>query len=332
MRIALDAMGGDHAPKEIVKGALLAAEELQVEIILIGDKEVIENELNGHNADGLITIKHTSEVIGMDEHPATAVRKKRDSSIVVGAGLVKQGEADAVISAGNTGAAMAASLFALGRIKSIERPAISTVIPTAQGAMVLLDAGANVDCKPKHLQQFAVMGSVYAEKILGKTNPRVGLVNIGSEEGKGNELTQSVYPMLKDSQPLNFAGNVEGRELVLGDVDVAVCDGFVGNVILKTIEGCGMALMGMVKQGLQPLAEQLGPEQVFGSLAELKERMDYSTYGGAPLLGLNGVSIISHGSSNAHAIKNAVRVAKESVDKNLVAAIADNIGLMSKEE
>ncbi|MBM7854400.1 glycerol-3-phosphate acyltransferase PlsX [Desulfohalotomaculum tongense] len=332
MRIALDAMGGDYAPGEIVRGALKAAEEFQVEIVLVGSREIIEKELKGNYAGGLVTVHHASEVIEMDEHPATAVRKKRDSSIVVSAGLVKQGAADAVISAGNTGAAMAASLFALGRIEGIERPAICAVLPTVKGSMILLDAGANVDCKPKHLHQFAVMGSVYAEKVLGRTNPRVALVNIGAEESKGNELTQTVYQMLKDTSGINFAGNIEGRELLLGDVDVAVCDGFVGNVLLKTVEGCALTLMGMIKKGLEPLAAEVGPEQIGSALGGIKQKLDYSHYGGAPLLGLNGVSIISHGSSNAQAIKNAVRVAKESVNNALVTAIADNIGLMTKGE
>ncbi|MBO8137396.1 MAG: phosphate acyltransferase PlsX [Desulfotomaculum sp.] len=332
MRIALDAMGGDYAPREIVKGALLAAEELQVEIILVGDQDSIKRELNGNDAGGLITIKHADEVINMNEHPATAVRRKRNSSIVVAAALVKEGAADAVVSAGNTGAAMTASLFALGRIEGIERPAIGTLLPTARGMMVLLDAGANVDCKPKHLQQFAVMGSVYAQKLIGIENPRVGLINIGAEETKGNELTQAVYPLLKATGCINFAGNVEGRELLLGEVDVAVCDGFVGNVVLKTVEGCGMALMELIKKGLEPMAAKGGLEQVSGTLAELKQKMDYSNYGGAPLLGLNGVSIISHGSSNAQAIKNAVRVARDSVKRELVNAIAGNIAPVTKEE
>lgn len=325
MRIALDAMGGDYAPDEIVKGALLAAKEYKQEIVLVGDKATIEKQLKGDYADGLITIEHAHDVIEMGEHPAAAIRRKRDASIVIANKLVKQGEAAAVISAGNTGAAMAASLFGLGRIKGIDRPAIATVFPTLKGSLVLVDAGANADCKPHHLQQFALMGSIYAEKVLHIPNPRVKLVNIGGEEGKGNELAQSVYQLLKETKSINFAGNVEGRELLFGDTDVAVCDGFVGNVVLKTIEGVAAFLYQLLKQGLASMAEKVDITEFNALLKDIKRRLDYSEYGGAPLLGIDGVSIISHGSSQAPAIKNAVRVAKESVEKGLVTAIKDSI-------
>ena len=331
MRIALDAMGGDYAPAEIVKGALLAAKEYNQEIVLVGDKSAIEEQLSGDFADGLITVEHAPEVIEMGEHPAAAIRRKRSSSIVVANALVKQGAAAAVISAGNTGAAMAASLFGLGRIEGIDRPAISTVVPTLKGLMVLVDAGANVDCKPHHLKQFALMGSIYAEKVLNIPNPRVKLINIGSEEGKGNELTQTVYRMLKEMDNINFAGNIEGRELLHGDTDVAVCDGFVGNVVLKTVEGAAAAMVRMVKEGLNSSASNIAPESLNEAFLGITRRMDYSEYGGAPLLGVNGVSIISHGSSKARAIKNAVCVAKESVENGLVAAIKDSIIEVSKE-
>ncbi|WP_031515293.1 phosphate acyltransferase PlsX [Desulfofalx alkaliphila] len=332
MRIALDAMGGDYAPVETVKGALLAAEELQVEIILVGDGPVIENELKGNSVNGLVSIEHAPEAIGMDENPASAVRKKRNSSIVIGNGLVKKGVADAVVSAGNTGAAMASSLFGLGRVKGIDRPAIATVMPSAKGPMVLVDAGANVDCKPHHLQQFAVMGSLYAERVLGIAKPRVGLINIGSEEGKGNELTQAAYPILKETPNLNFIGNVESRELLMGNCQVMVCDGFVGNVLLKASEGVALVLMGMVKQGLERLASEVDPQTLAAAMKVIKQRMDYAEYGGAPLLGVNGVSIVGHGSSKAQAIKNAIRVAKESVEGGLVTAIGKSIGMISKGE
>lgn len=325
MRIALDAMGGDYAPDEIVKGALLAAKEYNQEIVLVGDKATIEKQLKGDYADGLITIEHAHDVIEMGEHPAAAIRRKRDASIVIANKLVKQGEAAAVISAGNTGAAMAASLFGLGRIKGIDRPAIATVFPTLKGSLVLVDAGANADCKPHHLQQFALMGSIYAEKVLHIPNPRVKLVNIGGEEGKGNELAQSVYQLLKEAKSINFAGNVEGRELLFGDTDVAVCDGFVGNVVLKTIEGVAAFLYQLLKQGLASMAEKVDITEFNALLKDIKRRLDYSEYGGAPLLGIDGVSIISHGSSQAPAIKNAVRVAKESVEKGLVTAIKGSI-------
>lgn len=329
MKIALDAMGGDYAPKEIVQGAIQAASKYQVGIILVGDRQLIEKELNGNTVNGLIDIHHAPEVISMHEHPAAAVRRKRQSSIVLCNTLVKEGLAHAVVSAGNTGAAMAASLFGLGRIKGIDRPAIGSVMPTATGLMVLVDAGANADCKPRHLRQFAVMASLYAQKVLGINAPRVGLVNIGSEEGKGNELTQEVYTLIKDTAGINFVGNIEGRDLLLGAVHVAVCDGFVGNVVLKTTEGTAMFVLGLVKKELESLTGQ--PDITAAALKGIKQRLDYSEYGGAPLLGINGVSIISHGSSKAYAIKNAIRVAKESVENGLVAAISESIGLIEEE-
>ena len=332
MRIALEAMGGDYAPVETVHGALLAATEYRVEIVLVGDQNVIEKELQGNNVDGLITVKHASEVIKMDEHPVAAVRRKCHSSIVLSNKLLKEGIADAVVSVGNTGAAMTASLFGLGRVKGIDRPAIGAVMPTAKGFMVLVDAGANVDCKPHHLQQFAVMGSLYAQKVLGIVNPKVGLINIGAEESKGNELTQSAYPILKNTKHINFVGNIEGRELPVGDIDVVVCDGFTGNVILKTMEGAAISLLGVFKQSLKPLEAKVGSQYLSDMISELKKRIDYSEYGGALLLGVNGVSIIGHGSSKAQAIKNAVRVAKESVQSGLITAISDSVSLMKKEE
>lgn len=331
MKIALDAMGGDHAPKEIVQGAIDAATEMQIEIILVGDSKLLEMELKGNTVGGLITITHAPDIIGMDEHPASAVRRKKNSSIVVCNTLVKEGYADAVVSAGNTGAAMAASLFGLGRIPGIERPAIGSVLPGANGAWVLADAGANAECKPHHLQQFAVMASIYANRVLGIENPRLGLVNIGAEEGKGNELTQVAYKQLKQTAGINFIGNVEGRDLMLGKVDVAVCDGFVGNVILKTIEGTAMFVFGMMQKGLEPLAREISPATLAATLKGIRQHLDYSEYGGAPLLGVNGVSIISHGSSKACAIKNAIRVAKESVDKKLVATISESIARIGEE-
>lgn len=330
MKIAIDAMGGDFAPKEVVQGALLAAKEYQIQIVLVGDQTSIEAEMAGDDAGGLLTIQHAPEVIEMDEHPGVAIRKKRNSSIVIGNGLVKNGAADAMVSAGNTGAAMAASLFGLGRPEGIDRPAIATVMPTVKGFMVLVDAGANVDCKPHQLQQFALMGSLYSEKVLGTNNPRVGLLNIGSEEGKGNELTQGVYQLLKDNPMINFIGNIEGRDIMTGDVDVVVCDGFVGNIVLKTAEGVAMTLMGMFKKGLEPLAAKMEPQQLMAMMAGFKKQIDYSEYGGAPLLGVNGVSIIGHGSSKANAIKNALRVAKESVENGLVTAISDSVKMMIK--
>ncbi|GAB6157695.1 phosphate acyltransferase PlsX [Desulfotomaculum varum] len=320
IKIALDAMGGDYAPAEIVRGAREAARELELQIILVGHQERIQQELAGDDAGGLLSIVHASEVVGMDEHPVSAIRKKRDSSIVVATQLVKDGVADAVVSAGSTGAQMASSLFILGRIAGVDRPAISTLLPTANGVVALLDAGANVDCRPQHLQQFAVMGSLYAEKILGLINPKVGLINIGAEETKGNELTLAAYNLLQETN-INFIGNVEGRDLFFGTVSVAVCDGFVGNVILKSAEGLAMYVLGMFKQELGKLEDILGREKIMHILGGFQRRMDYAEYGGAPLLGVDGVSVICHGSSRARAIKNAVRVAKEAVEQQLVRAI-----------
>lgn len=320
IKIALDAMGGDHAPMEIVRGARDAAHELGIQIVLVGDEERIQRELAGDDADGLITIVHASEVVEMDEHPVSAIRKKKNSSIVVATQLVKEGAADAVISAGSTGAQMAASLFILGRIKGIERPAISTLLPTAKGVVALLDVGANVDSRPQHLQQFAIMGSLYAEKILGLPSPKVGLVNIGAEETKGNELTVAAHKLLAETE-LNFVGNVEGRDLFLGSTDVAVCDGFVGNVILKSAEGLALSILGMFQQELGRLEDIIGRERVMHIMGGFKRRMDYAEYGGAPLLGVDGVSVISHGSSRARAIKNAIRVAQNTVEQGLVPAI-----------
>ncbi|AEG59993.1 phosphate acyltransferase PlsX [Desulforamulus ruminis] len=324
MRIALDAMGGDHAPMEIVRGARDAAQEFGIHILLVGDQDRIAKELNGEDAGGLISIVHAPEVVGMDEHPVNAIRKKKKSSIVVATQLVKAGSADAVVSAGSTGAQMASSLFILGRIPGIDRPAISTLLPTSDGVVVLLDAGANVDCRTQHLEQFAMMGSLYAERVLGLPHPRIGLLNIGEEETKGNELTLAAYSLLKKLD-LNFVGNVEGRELFLGRSDVVVCDGFVGNVVLKAAEGLAMGLLGMFQQELGRMEEVIGRERVLHLLGGLKRRMDYAEYGGAPLLGVDGVSVISHGSSRAKAIKNAIRVAKETVEQKLVPAIKANL-------
>ncbi|MDO7787172.1 phosphate acyltransferase PlsX [Desulforamulus aquiferis] len=324
MKIAVDAMGGDHAPMEIVRGARDAAQELGVSIILVGDQDRIVKELDGDDAGGLISIVHASEVVGMGEHPVSAIRKKKNSSIVVATQLVKEGVAQAVVSAGSTGAQMASSLFILGRIAGVDRPAISTLMPSAKGVVVLLDVGANVDCKPQHLMQFAVMGSLYAEKVLGLPNPRVGLLNIGSEETKGNELTLTTHKLLKDAK-LNFIGNVEGRDLFLAGSDVAVCDGFVGNVVLKAAEGFAIGLLGMFQQELGRLEDVIGRERCMHIMSGFKRRMDYAEYGGAPLLGVNGVSVICHGSSRARAIKNAIRVAKETVEQGLVPAIKESL-------
>ncbi|HWJ03936.1 MAG TPA: phosphate acyltransferase PlsX [Verrucomicrobiae bacterium] len=324
MRIALDAMGGDFAPGEIVSGAIQAAEAYpEVEIILVGETEAIKGL--GLELPGNISIQQAGEVIGMDEHPATAVRKKKDASIVVATRLVKEGTADAVVSAGSTGAQMAAALFGLGRIKGIERPAIATVLPTAQGGKLVLDVGANADAKPQHLYQYGIMGSIYAEKILRIPTPKVALLNIGSEETKGSELAVAAHELLKQA-PINFVGNIEGREVPMGEADVVVCDGFVGNVVLKFAEGLASTLFGMIKEQLtaSPL-RKLGGALVKPGLKEIARMLDYAEYGGSPLLGVNGISIVCHGSSKAKAIKNAVRVAKECVESGYVELIQANL-------
>lgn len=324
MRIALDAMGGDYAPLEIVTGALAAARENpQQEIILVGQQETIEK--CGMDLPQNVQIYPASEVIAMDEHPATAVRRKKDSSIVVATRLVKEGNADAIVSAGSTGAQMAAALFGLGRIRGIERPAIATVLPTSQGGKLVLDVGANADAKPEHLVQYGVMGSIYAENILHINNPKVAVLNIGSEETKGNELVQAAYVLLKEA-PCNFIGNIEGREVPHGVADVIVCDGFVGNVILKFAEGLAGTLFDMIKKEIMATnLRKLGGALIKPGMKQIAKALDYAEYGGSPLLGVNGVSIVCHGSSKAKAIKNAIRVAGECVDSRYIDVIKSKL-------
>lgn len=319
MRIAVDAMGGDFAPEEIVKGALRAVGFYpDITVILVGQKDKITACLPETGITPQIEIYEASEVVGMDEHPASAIKKKKDSSIVVATRLVKEGEAEALVSAGNTGAQMAAALLGLGRIKGINRPAIGTVIPTLQDGKLLLDVGANPDAKPENLLQYGVMGSIYAEKILGIHNPKVALLNIGSEEGKGNELVQAAYELFKDSD-LNFIGNIEGRDIPYGTADVIVCDAFVGNIVLKTIEGMASSLFQLIKQKITSnTIRKIGALLIKPGLKEIAHTLDYAEYGGAPLLGVNGTSIICHGSSKEKAIFNAIRVAKECVEEKII--------------
>lgn len=322
----MDAMGGDYAPDEIILGSIAAKEKLGIEICLVGIPEVIKGKLKKLGEGSSIPIIPAQEVIGMDEHPGTAVRRKKDSSIVVATKLVKNGEADAVVSAGSTGAQMAAALFYLGRIKEVERPAIVTVFPSQKGKVVLLDAGANADAKPSHLVQFAHMGSIYAEKLLHISNPKVGLVNIGEEETKGNELTLAAYKLLQDQENINFAGNIEGRELLTGKVDVIVCDGFVGNVVLKFAEGLVGSMFSLIKDEVtKTWTRKIGAMLVKPGFTALKKQLDYNEYGGAPLLGVDGISIICHGSSKAKAITNAIQVAKQCIDSEFVSKIKETI-------
>lgn len=330
MKIAVDAMGGDYAPEEIVLGAVEAVETYDgVEVFLVGDEHKIQNVFAQYNIkpNARVTVVHASEVIEMGEHPAQAIRKKKDASIVVATRLVKDGTCDAVVAPGSTGAAVTAALLGLGRIKGIERPCIATPIPSQKGITVLLDSGANANSKPKHLVEGAIMGSHYAKYILGIDKPKVGLLNIGEEASKGNELAQATYPLLKKLKTISFYGNVEGRDIPKGTVDVVVCDGFVGNVILKFGEGMALFLIRLVKDRIREggFLAKLGAMAVYPALKSLKKRLDFTEYGGAPLLGVNGSFIICHGSSKAKAIKNAVRVASELVEQDVVGHIRTSI-------
>jgi glycerol-3-phosphate acyltransferase PlsX len=327
MKIAIDAMGGDHAPHAIVAGAVQAAREYGVGVILVGIEQTIREELKKHPfAKSLpIEVHNATQVVDMLDSPATVFRRKKDSSIRVANELVKSGEAVAVISAGHTGAAMATSLFVLGPLEGVERPAIAVVMPTLKGPCILLDVGANVDCKPNHLLQFAVMGEVFAKYLLRKPNPRVGLLSIGEEETKGNELTKEAFKLLTETS-LNFIGNVEGRDVMTGKADVIVCDGFIGNVVLKVSETVAEAIGMMIKENIgDNLIRKLGYFMMRPAFRALKRRVDYAEYGGAQLLGIDGISIISHGRSSDRAIKNAVRVAMESARSEVNKHIHDDI-------
>jgi glycerol-3-phosphate acyltransferase PlsX len=313
--IAVDAMGGDHAPRPEVEGAVVAAREFGVRILLVGLAAELKRELAKHAHRGLpIEIVPASEVITMHDSPSQAFRKKKDSSAHVAAKLVRGGLADGFISAGNTGAVMAVARFGLGTLSSVDRAALAAPFPTARGGTsVMLDVGANVDSKPAHLVQFAVMGEIYYRAIFGTRRPKVALLSIGEEEMKGNELTREAHIRLKQST-LNFVGNVEGREIFGGAVDVIVCDGFIGNVALKISEGVAQHIVGLLKDALQStLSSQVGYVLSKKAYRNFRKKIDYSEYGGAPLLGVRGVTVIGHGSSNAHAIKNAIRVAAELV-------------------
>jgi glycerol-3-phosphate acyltransferase PlsX len=313
--IAIDAMGSDKAPKPEVEGAILAARHLDVDVVLIGQEDHVRSELRAHPTARFLrnlSVVHAGEVIGMHEKAAQAVRSKKQSSMHVGLRLVREGKAAGFITAGNTGAAMAAAKMILGALPGVDRPALAAVFPTAAGtASIMLDVGANVDCKPYNLEQWAIMGDVYFRSIFGVTQPRVGVLSVGEEESKGNELTRSVYQLLKQL-PLKFIGNVEGRDLYNGNVDVIVCDGFVGNVALKVSEGLVTVVRSMLKESLgATVTRQVGFLLSRKAFDDFKKRLDYSEYGGAPLLGVKGVCIVGHGSSNANAIKNAFRVAAE---------------------
>jgi glycerol-3-phosphate acyltransferase PlsX len=311
--IALDAMGGDHAPRAEVEGAILAARELGVRIFLVGVEATVRHELNRHRHRGLpIEIVNATEIITMTDSPSHAFRRKKDSSLHVAAKLVRDGKAEALVTAGNTGAAMTVARFVLGTLPSVDRPALAAAFPNMKDKVtVILDVGANVDSKPLQIEQFAVMGEIYYRTIFGAKRPRVALLSIGEEEMKGNELTREAATLLKQTS-LNFAGNVEGRDVFRGNVDVIVCDGFIGNVALKISEGLVEHIGGMLKKAIKSsLTSQLGYALSKSAFDSFRKRTDYSEYGGAPLLGVRGITIIGHGRSNPNAIKNAIRVANE---------------------
>jgi glycerol-3-phosphate acyltransferase PlsX len=316
VRIAVDAMGGEGAPQVEVEGALEAVRESdgQIEVVLVGREDALRAELSKHDVSDLpITTSHAGEVIAMSESPATAVRRKRDASIVVAAELHKRGEADGIVSAGNTGAVVASTLFGLGMLPNVRRPAIASLFPTSNEPAVLLDVGASVDSRPEDLLEFAAMGDVYAHHVLARGSPRVALMNIGEERTKGSELMQEAYQLLSGS-PLNFIGNVEGRSFMRGEADVVVTDGFVGNVILKLAEG----ILDLMTKALDDASAHRG-------LEALARQLDYAEHGGAPLLGVAGVAVIAHGSSSSKAIKNAVKVAARFVDIGLNAKIIERL-------
>jgi glycerol-3-phosphate acyltransferase PlsX len=316
MKIALDAMGGDYAPEEIVRGALEALKsDSELDLILAGDEAVLTRLFPEIQRTERLRLKHCTQVIEMNEHPAAAYRKKKDASITVATQLVKDGEAEAVVSAGSTGAQMTAALLGLGRIPGVERPAIVTLLPTEKGQTLLLDSGANTGSDPEVLVQFAQMGQVYAQLLLEKESPKIYLLSNGSEETKGDETVKAAHQLLKSRSDLNFQGNIEGRDLLTGRADVIVCDGFAGNVALKVMEGTGEVVFRQLKRSMtRNLRNKIGAWFIKDTLRQVAKKLDYSEQGGAPLLGVNGISVICHGSSDATAIKNALLAAKRCVN------------------
>jgi len=319
IRIVIDGMGGDNAPKAVVEGCVQALKETDVNILITGRKSIIEAELSKHDYDkNKISVVHTEEVISTSDSPVMAVRRKKDSSLVKALTLVKNGEADALISAGSTGAIMAGASLIIGRIKGVDRVALAPVMPGRNAPFMVIDAGANVDCKPDYLVQFAYMGKVYYENVLGVDTPSVGLINIGAESEKGNELTKTVYPLLKESD-LNFVGNVEPRDVSNGDVNILVCDGFVGNTILKMYEGVASNIFSMLKEEIMgSFTAKIGGLLMKPVFDKFKRRFDYSEYGGTAFLGAKGICIKAHGSSDGKAFKNAILQAKECHDKDII--------------
>lgn len=331
MKIIVDAMGGDFSPNPQVEGSVKAAEELGIEIVLVGDSELIQKKLDETGYKGTdITVRSASEVITNDDEPARAIRRKKDSSIVVAANMLKSGEGDGLVSTGATGGVLAAGLLIVGRIDGVLRPALAPVLPTDKGPAVLLDSGANADCKAANLVQFGIMGSVYANNVLDKQNARVAIVNIGAEEHKGNEMTREAYTLLKKA-PINFTGNIEGREIMDGAADVIVCDGFVGNVILKLTEGLASTLLRNIKgMFMKNILTKLSALAMKGSFKEFKKKMDYTEYGGALLLGLKHPVVKGHGSSDAKAVYSAIKQAVRFVSSGVVDKIKEDLEKMEE--
>jgi glycerol-3-phosphate acyltransferase PlsX len=325
--VALDAMGGDCGPQVTVEGAVAAARAFGARLMLVGDEQALREQLARHDVAGLsLEVRHAPEAVDMGESPMAAVRRKKQSSIRIGLELVKRGEAEAFVSAGNTGAVMAAALLVLGPLPGVERPAIAVIVPTVSGHAVLLDAGANVDCRARHLVQFAIMGNVYSRDVLGRPRPRVGLLSIGEEECKGNELTREAFRELEAEPSLHFIGNVEGRDVFSGSADVVICDGFIGNVALKISEGLADAMFHLLREELQTgLRARIGSFLLMPSFRRFKRRVDSAETGGAPLLGVGGVCIVSHGRSTAKAIMNAIRVAGDCAANKVIAHIREGI-------
>lgn len=327
IKIALDAMGGDNAPEAIVEGAIDAVNGHEgIKIILVGQEEAINIILEKHDFDKeRIEIISAEEVITNDDAPVMAIRRKKDSSLVKGLNLVKEKKAEAFVSAGSTGAVLAGATFIVGRIKGIDRPALAPLLPTEKGVSLLIDCGANVDAKPSYLVQFAKMGSVYLENVLGIKNPKVGLINIGSEDSKGNTLAKETFPLLKE-EPINFVGNIEARDIPTGEVDVLVCDAFVGNVVIKLTEGLAKTLFGFVKNAIMTnTRSKIGGALLKPSLKNMAKKFDYTEHGGAPLLGLEGLVVKSHGSSNAKVIKNSIFQCVKFSEMNINEKIKENI-------
>ncbi|MBO3444204.1 phosphate acyltransferase PlsX [Clostridium sp. CCUG 7971] len=327
MKIVIDGMGGDNAPKSNVEGAVNAIKEYNVDLIITGDKEILEKEFSNYEFDrSKLEIVHTTEIIENEDKPVKAIRAKKDSSMVVALKMVKEGKADAIISAGSTGALLAGGLFVVGRIKGIDRPCLCPVLPNAKRGMTMIaDGGANVDCKPRNLVDFAAMSNIYAKKVLGMGNPKIALANVGSEEGKGNDLVKKAYEELKNID-INFIGNVEARDVINAYTDIIVCDGFTGNILLKSAEGVAMSVMKLIKETLLSSTKgKIGAMFIKDDLKKLKSFMDYSEYGGAPLLGVNGGVIKAHGSSNSTAIKNAINQGIKFAKGNVVEDIKEFI-------